>query len=289
MLVLLLLGSSQLVSANEDTEEFSGQVTDLFIDKSETIKIGVAESEDTPLSCYSDETASWQLHFNANMPYSDNWFDILNLVRRTQERVKIGYSPNSESSCAIEYLALVKANDYGNGELPIDNLSRTGDYGNIALNGTNGLTNNNYSATGFYKLDEAYSAFDGFIYTGQLSEGVGEKTNRNIWLIKKDNKKYPDKKYWLQVEFNDFVTVSGFRVALNKKAVDLGRSPKKIMIQTSDDGSHFINQEAFYLDKVADQRINLSAKHELKYFRVLIESNWGDSYIEIDELEIYSN
>jgi hypothetical protein len=78
-------------------------------------------------------------------------------------------------------------------------------------------------------------------------------------------------------------------VVLNQKAVELGRGPKKVIIQTSDDGSHFVNQETLFLNKAADQRINLSAKHELKYFRVLIESHWGDSYIEIDELELYSN
>jgi hypothetical protein len=289
ILTLLLLAPLHFASVAQDTEEFSGQVTDIFIGKTELIKIGVAETEDAPLNCYSDETSTWQLHFNADMSYSSNWFDILNLVRRTQERIKIGYTPNSDSSCSIEYLALMKAKDYGNGEVPVDNLTRTGDFGNIALNGTNGLNNNSYLANGFYRSDEAYSAFDGYSYTEQLSAGVGEKTNRNIWLVKKDIKEYPDNKYWLQVEFNEFVNVSGFRVVLNQKGVDLGRSPKKVIIQSSDDGEHFVSQETFRLSKLADQRINLTEKVEFKYFRILIESNWGDTYIEIDELEIYAN
>ena len=289
ILVLLMLAPLHCVSVAQDTEEFSGQVTDIFVGKSELIKIGVAETEDAPLNCYSDETSSWQLHFNADMPYSSNWFDILNLVRSTQERIKIGYTPNSDSSCAIEYLALMKAKNYGNGDVPIDNLTRTGDFGNIALNGTNGLHNNSYSANGFYRSDEAYSAFDGFSHTEQLSAGVGEKTNRNIWLIKKDIKEYPDKKYWLQVEFNEFVNVSGFRVVLNQKGAELGRSPRLITIQSSDNGENFVSQETFRLMKLADQRINLTEKIEVKYLRILIESNWGSTFIQIDELEIYAN
>ena len=124
--------------------------------------MGVNENDDAPLSCYSDEASSWQLHFNADMSYSDNWLDVLRIVRRTQESVKIGYTPNSESGCAIEYLALVKDLGYGGVDVPSDNLSRTGDYGNIALNGTNGLTNNSYLANGFYKSDEASFCFRWF-------------------------------------------------------------------------------------------------------------------------------
>jgi hypothetical protein len=289
ILVLLMLAPLHFVSAAQDTEEFSGQVTGIFIGKSELIKVGVAETEDAPLNCYSDETSSWQLHFNADMPYSNNWFDILNLVRSTREPIKIGYTPNSDSTCAIEYLALMKAKDYGSGEVPNDNLTRTGNFGNIALNGTNGLHNNSYSANGFYNADAAYSAFDGFTYTKQLSVGVGEKTNRSIWLIRKDNKAYPDQQYWLQIEFNEFITVSGFRVVVSEKGTELGRSPKSIIIQSSDDGENFVTQETFRLSKLADQRINLTEKSEFKYFRVLIESNWGDTYIEIDELEVYAN
>jgi hypothetical protein len=289
ILVLLMLAPLHFVSVAQDTEEFSGQVTDIFVGKSELIKIGVVETEEAPLNCYSDETSSWQLHFNAEMPYSSNWFDILNLVRNTREIIKIGYTPNSDSSCAIEYLALMKAKDYGNGEVPLDGLTRTGNFGNIALNGTNDLHDNSYSTNGFYGSDEAYSAFDGFNYTKQLSTGVGEQTNRGIWLIRKDIKEYPDGKYWLQVEFNEFVNVSGFRVVVTEKGVELGRSPKHIIIQSSDNGENFVSQETFRLSKLADQRINLTEKAEFKYFRVLIESNWGDSFIQIDELEIYAN
>jgi len=289
IIALFMLAPLHFVSLAQDTEEYSGQVNNLYIDKSDLIKIGVKESEDAPLSCYSDEESSWLLHFNANMPYSNNWFDILNTVRRTQEAIKIGYTPNSDSSCAIEYLAFIEGKDYGEGGVPLDNLTRTGDYGNIALNGTNGLNNSSYSSTGFYGSDKEYSAFDGFTYSSQLSEGVGEKTNRNIWLIKKDSTKYSDNQYWLQVEFNEFITVSGFRIVLNPKAAELGRGPKDIVIQVSDDGNDFIDQDTFRFPKNGDQRANLTEKLELKYFRVLIESNWGDSFIEIDELEIYSN
>lgn len=287
ILVLLMLAPLHFASVAQDTEEFTGQVTDIFVDKSELIKIGVAETEGAPLNCYSDEASSWKLHFNTDMPYSRNWFDILNLVRSTREPIKIGYTPNSDSSCAIEYIALMKAKDYGNGDVPIDNLTRTGNFGNIALNGTNDLNNNNYSASGFYQSDEAYSAFDGFSYNDQLSAGVGEKTNRSIWLINKDNK--DSNEHWLQVEFNELVNVSGFRIVLNKKGVELGRGPRTIVIQSSDNGTDFVFQERFRLNKLPDQRINLAKKVEFKYFRVLIESNWGDTYIEIDELEVYAN
>ena len=288
---LSLLVTLPFISIADEAKEYTGPVTNLFIGKSEQIKIGVLEDENEPVECYASENASWQFHFEANQHYSDRWFEILNLVRRTQEPIRIGYQANDESSCAIEYLALFSGNGNNNDnvDVPTDGLERNGSYGNIALLGSNGLSESSYSASDYYNNDEAHSAFDGYTFDSEVADGVGSPTNRNIWLVKKDTSKSNDTQYWLQVEFNEPVKVSGFRVILNSKSVSLGRGPKEIIAQASIDGSNFVDHQSVRFNKAPDQRANFSSKIELTHFRVLVKSNWGDAFIEIDELEVFAN
>lgn len=289
--ILPLVFTLPLLAHADEIKEFSGQVDNLFIGKSEQIKIGVLEDENAPVECYTSDESAWQFHFSANQHYSERWFDILNLVRRTKEPIRIGYMPNDDSSCEIEYLALVSSTNSGgdNVDVPTDGLERTGAYGNIALLGTNSLSESNYSASDYYGSDQAYSAFDGYSFDNALSDGVGSPTNRNIWMVKKDTSRGNDTKYWLQVSFEESVKVSGFRIVLNNKSVTLGRGPKDITVQVSVDGTNFVDHQSFRFNKAADQRANLSSKITLQHFRILVDSNWGDDFIEIDELEVYAN
>lgn len=95
--------------------------------------------------------------------------------------------------------------------------------------------------------------------------------------------------YWIQVKFDSLVEVSGFRMLINNRSSELGRGARSITIEVSSDGENFTEHESFTLSKTIDQRANFSEKVELKYFRVKVNSNYGDEYIEIDEIEIYSN
>jgi len=286
---LALLISCSLYASDQSVNEYTGKISDIFSSKTDTIKVGIVREEGNDLECDLQDNYQWPLTFERGNSYSEQWFDVLNLVRRTQETIRIGYTPSSDSSCAIEYLALLKGDGRSSGDDPIgDSLSRNGKYGNIALIFTNNLTESSYSASDYRGQDTPAAAFDGHTWQEQIEDDLGSVINRGIWLVEKD-KKDKDTKYWLQVKFEEAVDVTGFRVLVNARSVELGRSPRSIKIFASDDGEDFIEQGSYSLSKSVDQRANLPDKVELKYFRIEIESNYGDAYIEIDELEIYSD
>lgn len=286
-----LLLSLLSYSAVADITEYKGKVSDILIGKSEVIKVGVVEDEDeeNEIQCLSAEDQDWKFTFERGHSYSAEWFDVLNLVRRTQETIRIGYLENEESECAIEYLALLKgdSNTTSDGDLVSDSLERTGQYGNIAQIYTNGLTESNYHASDHYGSDEPAAGFDGHIFGEQLIEGEGSLIGRGIWLVKKDTED-DEAEYWLQVEFEEVVNISGFRVIVNEKSAELGRGPRHITVFTSLD-EDFEEQGQYTLSRSIDQRANLAVKTEAKIFKIQINSNFGDGFIEIDELEIYAN
>ncbi|WP_286235559.1 discoidin domain-containing protein [Thalassotalea sediminis] len=287
-LALLSLFCLPLIT-QADVVEFKGKVTDILIGKSALIKVGVNVQEDESIVCWkADSEQPWLFTFERGHEYSEHWFDVLNLVRRTQETVRIGYAENEDSECAIEYLALLKGDGIADDDQVGDSLQRTGQYGNIAQIFTNGLTESSYHASDNYGADVPAAAFDGHIFNEQIVDGEGSLINRGIWLVKKDSEN-KETEYWLQVEFEENVTVSGFRVMLNAKATELGRGPRHVTILTSLDGETFEEQGQYNLGKSIDQRANLPTKVDAKIFRIQVNSNQGDSFIEIDELEVYSN
>ena len=286
-----ILAATVLLSATSSAtsvEEYSGRITNLFVGKTDTIKVGIVTSEESPISCDIENHEEWPLYFESGQSYSDRWFELLNTARRVQEPIRIGYTVNTEGACPIEYLALIQGNG-GDIDTPNDGLSRLGKYGNIALNYTNGLTDASYDASDYYRNDVPQAAFDGFLYNEQIAEGLGAVVGRGFWLVKKDTTPNNDTDYWLQVAYDQPVTVTGFRVMINKQSMDLGRGIKKVTVQTSSDGYDFEDVETYVFPRSQDQRAQLSEAKELTHFRLLIESNYGDQYIEIDELELFSD
>ncbi|WP_286268973.1 discoidin domain-containing protein [Thalassotalea hakodatensis] len=272
-----------------DVVEYKGKVTDILIGKSQLIKVGVEESDEQSITCWKQESDQpWLFTFERGYDYSNDWFDVLNLVRRTQETIRIGYAENEDSECAIEYIALLKGDGIVDDGQVGDSLERTGQYGNIAQIYTNGLTESSYHASDNYGADVPAAAFDGHIFNEQIVDGEGSLINRGIWLVKKDTEN-KETTYWLQVEYEEPVTISGFRVMLNTKATELGRGPRHVTILTSLEGDQFEEQGQYNLGKSIDQRANLPTKVEAKIFRIQVNSNQGDAFIEIDELEVYSN
>lgn len=286
---IALMLSCSVYAAEQTVNEYTGKVSNLYIGKSEAIKVGIVHQEDNPINCEVNDNKEWPLYFERGQAYSKEWFDILNLVRRTQETIRIGYVANTQNSCAIEYLALLKGDgtDPNDGSVG-DSLSRNGRYGNVALIYTNNLTESNFSASDHTGGDIAASAFDGYLWQDQIEEDLGSIVNRGIWVVEKDPKN-DDAEYWLQVKFNSVVDVTGFRIMVNGRSTELGRSPRSITILTSLDGENFVESGSFKLSKSVDQRANLDERTELKYFRIRVNSNYGNSHIEIDEVEVYSN
>jgi hypothetical protein len=286
---LALLISCSLYASDQSVSEYIGKVSNIYTGKTNTIKVGIIREEGNDLACELEENYQWPLTFERGNSYSEEWFELLNLVRRTQETIRIGYVPSTTSSCEIEYLALMKGDGDGSSVDPAgDGLSRSGQYGNIALIYTNNLTETSYSASDHRGEDRAAAAFDGYIWEEQIADDLGSPMNRNIWLVEKDADS-ENIEYWLQVAFDREIDISGFRILVNDKSVELGRSPREITVLTSIDGEEFTEQGAYNLSKSVDQRANMPVKITAKYFRIRVDRNYGDNYIEIDELEVYAD
>ena len=151
---LALLISCSLYASDQSVNEYTGKISNIFSGKTDTIKVGIVREEGNDLECDLQDNYQWPLTFERGNSYSEQWFDVLNLVRRTQETIRIGYTPSTDSSCAIEYLALLKGDGRSSGDDPVgDSLSRNGKYGNIALIFTNNLTESSYSASDYRDIE----------------------------------------------------------------------------------------------------------------------------------------
>ena len=200
--------------------------------------------------------------------------DFLQLIHKKESSVAgEAYSIPNESTISFELIA------------EINILDTSGQYGNIALIGTNLLSIQNYSASSSYHLDSPAGAFDGHTYTSVINSDATQKINRGEWVSNTGL----NTNQWLQVDFGQVEIVSSFRVVLNTAALNLGRLPKEITVQTSNDGIAFYDEQSFTLDNVGDQFVNLTADVSTRYFRLLISNNYGDSYVQISEFETYQN
>ena len=83
--------------------------------------------------------------------------------------------------------------------------------------------------------------------------------------------------------------ITGFRVVLNDQSRELGRGPEKVVLQVSSDGETFVDHESYLLSQVSDQIATLNTAVTARIARLKVVSNHGDSYIEIDEFELFSD
>ncbi|CAM4092328.1 discoidin domain-containing protein [Pseudoalteromonas byunsanensis] len=158
----------------------------------------------------------------------------------------------------------------------------TGQYGNIALVGSNGLTESSYTTSHSYSLDSASGAFDGYnLSTLVNTDATYGKIKRGVWLTT------VAQEHWLQVAFEKRAYISAFRVMVHKSAADLGMGVKDVTLQVSDDNINFIDHESFSLARSYDQTVELTQPAIGKYVRLKIHNTHGHNYRVLSELEYY--
>ncbi|QTL37525.1 discoidin domain-containing protein [Pseudoalteromonas viridis] len=168
---------------------------------------------------------------------------------------------------------------------PVDYIiepgEQTGEFGNIALLGTNGLTEASYSVKVKHRLHAPAAGFDGYNKGTLINSDSPGKVTQGMWVytLPVEN--------WLQVAFNQTAYITSFRVVQYKAASDPGMGPKDVILQVSYDNQTFTDHEAFTLEKSLDQTIQLSKPAVGKYIRLKVNSTQGHDYIVIGELEYY--
>ena len=269
------------VSQGAESKEFVGKLNNLRIGKTGSILLGVKQDEENPLVCREGD---WPIGFHLDQAYAQNWLDFLMLARSSNQTIRLGYLPDSSGLCELEYVAAMQGDGFGDIGDEDDLLVETGALGNVALINSNGLTEESYIASGYYGSDVAAAAFDGHTFDQQINDDAGESIHRGLWLIKLDK----DTPNWLQIDFGRKVKIAGMRVVLNQKSTDLGRGPRDVTLQVSNDGESYADHESFRLSRVADQTGSLASPVSARYFRLKVINNHGDrTFIEIDELELF--
>ena len=181
----------------------------------------------------------------------------------------------------------------------VESISGTGQFGNIALTGTNGLTSASYTASSTDGDSFGFSprgpvtpegAFDGY-YNGawitdsaiirRINDDAGIPVVHSTWFSEGTSNE------WLQVDFGRAIIISGFRVMVEEQSTT-NALPNSVIVQSSNDGVNFTNHESFTLIQVTDQTISLSTPMISRFFRLFMNNNHGaNGGILIEELEIY--
>jgi len=181
----------------------------------------------------------------------------------------------------------------------LESVSGTGQFGNIALTGTNGLTSTSYSASSTNEdafgvsprgVPSPEGVFDGYyngalindsVILNRINDDAGIPVVHSAWYSESPANE------WLQVDFGWTIAISGFRVVIQNPA-STNALPKSVIVQGSDDGINFTNHESFTLTQITDQTVTLATPMSSRFFRLFMIDNHGqNSVIFIEELEIY--
>ena len=286
LLPFAVLSSALLSSLAGNTAEMSylssPKVVTLAADGTVQVKVKVAENLE-PITCGQ---SAYDFEFYLESIVSQKWYDALVVANSASGIIDFQYD---DASCMLNALSLTRLSSIdGSTETPEGELQETGNYGNVALIGTNGLTEASYSASAFYTQDTHVAAFDGYVYTDKINADAGDKISRGIWMAKMKDSNGALAEPWIQVDFGKKVSIAGIRLHINTKSLALGRSPKSIVLMTSDDGNEFVQYDTYTLPYQALVDGKFTTPLKTRFLRLKVMSNYGDAnFVEIDEWEIY--
>ena len=233
-----------------------------------------------------EEPICMAVNFDITASYAQVWLDMIKTSTVTHRHLSFTFD---DETCQLTQLALTPIfDDAGNGGLPSGPLQETGLYGNVALIGTNNITEANITSSDHYRNDTPQGAFDGYVFTEQFNEDSQGQINRGMWLTpsKDENgkKQYP----WVEVDFGMAVEIAGAGFFINPRSLELGRLPRNVTLMISQDGVDY--EEAFTgtLAKAENNVMSFPSKVTAQYFRLSFNGNFGDkTFLELDEIELY--
>jgi hypothetical protein len=248
------------------------------------VKVLMIDEEDE-IACRNDE---YDFRFSIEPIVGQRWYDTLLLSRSANSLVDFVYDTDD---CQLAAISLPELYDNGSSigrETPEGELKETGENGNVALIGTNGLSAESYSSSSFYGQDASTAAFDGFVFNIKENQDANEKIGRGLWLANNIDAGGNELTPWLQIDFGKLVTLAGMRMFINDKSLELGRSPRLIILYTSVDGEEFEEITELQLSLEGSVGSDFFKSITARFFRFEVVNNYGDkNYVEIDELELY--
>lgn len=155
--------------------------------------------------------------------------------------------------------------------------------GNIALIGTNGLTEASYSTSGVFSTSySAPAAFDGHHYSKiKINDDAGAPIKYGSWLTAQV---FPQ---WVGIDFGQLARITAFRTSIKESAV--ARSAKDVVIQVSDDGVNYTDHESFELTPIV-ANVTLTTPIVSQYVRLkVLSAHTVNKYLQISEIEYYGS
>ena len=276
--------STLTTNAADMSYQSSPQIVTLAADGTVQVKLKVAENIE-PIACGQ---SAYDFEFYLESIVSQKWYDALVVANSANGIIDFRYD---DATCMLNALSLTRLSSTdGSTETPEGELDETGNYGNVALIGTNGLTASSYSASAYYGQDTHVAAFDGYVYSDKINADAGDKISRGIWMATMKDSSGAQADPWIQVDFGKKVSIAGIRLHINDKSLKLGRGAKSIVLMTSDDGQEFVQYDTYTLPYQALVDGKFTTTLKTRFLRLKVLSNYGDAnFVEIDEWEIYQD
>lgn len=264
------------VGANASTN-YKSFANEVKITK-EMVSIDILELNGETPECYEEG-----LSFPLDEVFSTTWLETVVLSRQQQQLLDFGFDANT---CELHSIAMPALYGNGAGDTASGPLDETGLNRNVALIGTNGISEASITSSSTYSSDSPAAAFDGYIYNEQYNEDSNGKIKRGIWLTKYRDDSDEPVKPWIQIDFNQSVELTAVGFHLNAKSLSLGRLPRVVTVLTSMDGNSFDTSFVFSLVNAESNFFSFPTKTNARFYRLEFQYNFGDkTFFELDEIE----
>jgi hypothetical protein len=166
--------------------------------------------------------------------------------------------------------------------IPFD---ETGVYGNIALIGTNGITEESITSLLPPRMSTTrdVNLFDGY----QRNDLINDSSNGRIGVGFYESSSYQNTNQSFTIDLGREASLSGFRV-LSHSPTAPSYLPKDIRIESSVDGVSFTPEESITLIRKIDSGvISMSTPFTSRYFRFYVVNAYDIDIIAFGEIEIF--
>jgi hypothetical protein len=277
---ILCLVASSLIFSTQANVEIEGFPNKVRLSLEGNVDVRLFLTDNVAIDCAGEE-----YHFS--FPYEgmgQSWMAMFQEARVMGQAITIDYD---ESNCQVTAVSLPLLFEDG-GTTSSGPLEETGAQANVALIGSNGLSESNYSASSQYLNDSPAAAFDGFSYNEKINEDSSYKISRGIWLAKIRDANGEALQNWIQVDFGKAVRLAQLRSVVNAKSVSLGRSPRTAVLYISNDGTNYSIADSLSFARGESSNWAFPKTITAQYFKLVITANYGDTdFVEIDELEFF--
>ncbi len=216
---------------------------------------------------------------------SNDGVNFFNLERITLAKSAVNKVKLSKPTY-LHSLRLWFFNNYGGRYLQVDELEvyermtfAELEHDNVALVGSHGLNEfDHWSST---DSNSSYRAFDGYVHPNIQINEHAQPLNSPVTYWAPGSREGS-----LQVDLHQSRKVTAIRFLVEQMAAALGRGPRDVTIEISNDGEDFFEHTSFRLDPVADQTVPLERTLKARFVRIVMHATGRTEVLRVDDIEL---